>query len=232
SLHSHTSYSDGGHPNDSSCAASTTHAVSDATPSDAYAYARSAGLDFLQVSDHNHQFNDACPGCSAAQVVQRYHDGLATAASHSVDGAFIAMYGMEWGYISNPDAGFPNEGHVVVTESPQLFGWESGYYDIYTSPNAADYPTMYQTALNNPSSWADFGHSAHPSDGTNSASGQGLDFNSFAFSQAADDFIHSIAVISGPATDASTLGTDTGARYAGDPMNGSQYSVYTSTDMY
>src|SRR5262249_13215440 len=166
--------------------------------------------------------------------------GLATAGSYTVDGAFVALYGMEWGYISNPDAGFPNEGHVVVTESPKLFGWEpssctvgsSCYYDVYTSPNAADYPTMYQTGLNNPSTWGAFGHFAHPSDGTKSAAGQGLDFNSFAFSPAADDFIHSIAVISGPATDFSTLGTDTGARYAGDPMNGSQYSVYTSTDMY
>jgi hypothetical protein len=61
---------------------------------------------------------------------------------------------------------------------------------------------------------------------------QGVDFNTFAYNAAADDFIHTIAVISGPATDYSTLGTDTGARYAGDPMNGPQYSVYTSTDMY
>jgi hypothetical protein len=240
SLHSHTTYSDGGHPNNSSCASSTSHLSTDATPSDAYAIARNAGLDFFAVSDHNHQFNDACPGCSAAQIVQRYHDGLATAASATVGGTFVAMYGMEWGYISNPDAGFPNEGHVGVMESPKLFGWEpssctvgsSCYYDLYTSPNAGDYLTMYQTALNNPSAWGAFGHFEHPSDGTKSAAGQGVDFNSFAFNSAADDFIHTIAVISGPATDFSTLGTDTGARYAGDPMNGSQYSVYTSTDMY
>jgi len=240
SLHSHTTYSDGGHPNDSSCAASTTHLSTDATPSDAFAYARSAGLDFFAVSDHNHLFNDACPGCSASQIVQRYHDGLATAAASTVDGAFVALYGMEWGYISNPDAGFPNEGHVGVMESPKLFGWEpssctvgsSCYYDVYTSPNAGDYLTMYQTALNNPSGWGAFGHFEHPSDGTKSAAGEGVDFNSFAYNSSADDFIHTIAVISGPATDFSTLGTDTGARYAGDPMNGSQYSVYTSTDMY
>ena len=240
SLHSHTTYTDGGHPNDSSCAASTTHLSTDATPADAFGTARGAGLDFFAVSDHNHLFNDACPGCSAAQVVQRYHDGLATAAASTVDGSFVALYGMEWGYISNPDAGFPNEGHVGVIESPKLFGWEpssctigsSCYYDVYTSPNAGDYLTMYQTALNNPSLWGAFGHFEHPSDGTKSASGQGVDFNTFAYNTAADDFIHTIAAISGPATDFSTLGTDTGARYAGDPMNGPQYSVYTSTDMY
>lgn len=240
SLHTHTAFSDGGHPNDSTCASSTTHLATDAAPVDAYNIARGAGLDFLAVSDHNHQFNDACPGCSAAQIVQRYHDGLATAAASTIAGSFVALYGMEWGYISNPDAGFPNEGHVGVIESPKLFGWEpsactigsSCYYDVYTSPNAADYLTMYQTALNNPSPWGAFGHFEHPSDGTKSAAGQGVDFNTFAFNTAADDFIHTIPVISGPATDFSTLGADTGARYAGDPMNGTQYSVYTSTDMY
>jgi hypothetical protein len=124
SLHSHTTYSDGGHPNDSTCASSTTHLSTDATPPQAFSYARGMGLDFFAVTDHNHQFNDACPGCSAAQIVQRYHDGLASAGAATVNGSFVAMYGMEWGYISNPDAGFPNEGHVGVMESPKLFGWE------------------------------------------------------------------------------------------------------------
>lgn len=77
-LHTQTSYSDGGHTNNSTCAASTTHQSGDFTPVQAYSYARdTALLDFLGISDHNHQFNDACTGCSAAQVVQRYHDGLA-----------------------------------------------------------------------------------------------------------------------------------------------------------
>src|SRR5215831_8009616 len=240
SLHSHTTYSDGGHPNDSSCQASTTHLSTDATPSQAFSIARGAGLDFFAVSEHNHLFNDACPGCSAAAIVQRYHDGLATAASSTVDGSFVGMYGMEWGYISNPDAGFPNEGHVNILEAPKLFGWEpssctvgsSCYYDVYTLPDASGYAAMYQTGLNNPSQWGAFGGFNHPSDGTKSASGQGVDFNSLAYTTAGDDFIHTIAVISGPATDFSTLGTDTGARYAGDPVNGSQYAAYASTDMY
>lgn len=240
SLHSHTTYSDGGHPNTSSCASSTTHLSTDATPSQAFATARSAGLDFFAVSDHNHLFDDACPGCTAAQIVQRYHDGLSTAGASTVDGSFVALYGMEWGYISNPDAGFPNQGHIGVLESPKLFGWEPStctiastcYYDVYTSPNAADYPTMYQTALSNPSLWGAFGQFNHPSDGTKLAAGQGVDFNTLAYSAAADDFIHTIAVISGPATGYSTTGTDIGARYAGEPVNGPQYAAYTSIDMY
>jgi hypothetical protein len=240
SLHSHTTYSDGGHPNDSSCATSTIHNASDAAPADAFSYARTAGLDFLAVTDHNHQFADACPSCSATQAVQRYHDGLSTAASWTLDGSFVAIYGMEWGYISNPDAGFPNEGHVGILESPKLFGWDpspctvgsSCYYDVYTSPNAADYQTMYRTALNNPSQWGAIGGFNHPSDGTKSAAGEGVDFNTLAYNADADDFIHTIAVISGPATDYSLLGTDSGARYAGEPVNGSQYAAYASTDMY
>jgi hypothetical protein len=240
SLHSHTTYSDGGHPNDSSCASSTTHLSTDATPTDAFSTARAAGLDFFAVSDHNHQFENACPGCSAAQVLQRYRDGLASAASATVDGSFVALYGMEWGYISTPGAGFPNEGHIGILESPKLFGWEpssctigsSCYYDVYTSPNSSGYLPMYQIALNNPSQWGAFGQFMHPSDGTKSAIDQGVDFNSLAYSAAGDDFIHTIAVISGPATDYSTLGTDTGARYAGEPVNGPQYAAYASTDMY
>ena len=238
-LHTQTIFSDGGHPNDSNCAASTTHAASDFTPAQAYDYARNtAHLDFLGVTDHNHLFENACPSCTAAQVIQRYHDGLASAAAATVDGSFVAFYGMEWGFISN--SGFRNEGHVGVFESPKLFGWEpSGctlgvdcFYEVFTDPSGANYPAMYTAALANPSQWGAFGQFNHPSDGTKSASGEGVDFDNFQYTIDGDDFIHSIAVISGPATDFSTAGTDTGNRYAGEPVNGPNYSPFDSTDQY
>ncbi len=241
-LHNQTSYSDGGHPNDANCASSTIHSPGDFDPAAAYAYARNtARLDFMGITDHNHQFNDACSGCTATQIVQRYHTGLAAAASATVDGSFVAIYGMEWGYISNPDAGFPNEGHVGVFESPKLFGWEPGstctvgvdcYFDVYTASGASNYVAMYTTALQNPSQWGAFGQFMHPSDGTKSAAGQGVDFNSIQYTTDGDDFIHTAAVISGPATDASTATVDTGALYAGEPVNGTAYAAYTSTDMF
>lgn len=241
-LHNQTSYSDGGHPNDSTCASSTIHAAGDFDPAAAYNYARNtAHLDFMAIVDHNHLFNDACSGCTAPQVVQRYHTGLSAAATATVDGAFVGMYGMEWGYISNPDAGFPNEGHVGVFESPKLFGWEPSstctvgvdcYYDVYTASGAAGYTAMYTTALQNPSVWGAFGQFMHPSDGTKSAAGQGVDFNNIQYTTDGDDFIHTVAVISGPATGFSTTTTDTGALYAGEPVNGPSYAAYTSTDMY
>jgi len=239
-LHNQTRYSDGGHPNDSNCASSTTHGPSDFDPSQAYAYARNtAHLDFLGITDHNHQFNDACSGCTAAQIVQRYHDGLAAAASANVDGTFVAIYGMEWGYIAT--SSFPNEGHVGVFESPKLFGWEPSStctvgvdcdYDVYTNQSGSSYPAMYTTALANPSPWGAFGQFMHPSDGTKSAAGQGVDFNRIQYTTDGDDFIHTAAVISGPATDFSTATADTGALYAGEPVNGPDYAAYTSTDMY
>src|SRR5262249_40669937 len=238
-LHTQTNYSDGGHPNDANCASSTLHQAGDFTPAQAYSYARNtAHLDFLGISDHNHLFNDACSGCTAAQIVQRYHDGLAAAASANTDGSFVAIYGMEWGYIANDS--FPNEGHVGLFEVPKLFGWEPSsctvgstcYYEVFTDPAGANYPAMYTAALANPSPWGAFGQFNHPSDGTKSAAGQGVDFNSFQHTTNGDDLIHTIAVISGPATDFSTTGTDTGNRYAGEPVNGPNYSPYNSIDMY
>jgi hypothetical protein len=238
-LHTQTTFSDGGHPNDSNCASSTTHAAGDFTPAQAYDYGRNtAHLDFLGISDHNHLFAQACPTCTAAQVIQRYHDGLAAAAAANVDGAFVAIYGQEWGFISN--SSFPNEGHVGLFETPKLLGWDPTgctlgsdcFYEVFTDPAGVNYPAMYTAALANPSAFGAFGSFNHPSDGTKSAAGEGVDFDAFQYTTNGDDLIHSIAVISGPATDPSTTGTDTGNRYAGEPVNGPNYSPFNSIDMY
>lgn len=238
-LHTQTTFSDGGHPNDSNCASSTTHGAGDFTPAQAYDYARNtAHLDFLGIEDHNHLFENACPSCTAAQVIQRYHDGLAAAAIANVDGSFVAFYGMEWGFIST--SSFRNEGHVGIFEVPKLFGWEpSGctlgvncFYEVFTDQAGTSYPAMYTKALANPSQWGSFGQFNHPSDGTKSAAGEGVDFDSFQYTTDGDELIHSIAVISGPATDFSIAGSDTGNRYAGEPVNGPNYSPFNSIDMY
>src|SRR5215472_14825799 len=238
-LHTQTTFSDGGHPNNSTCMTSTTHVASDFTPAQAYAYARNtAHLDFLGITDHNHLFDAACSGCNSIQIVQRYHDGLAAAASANTDGSFVAIYGQEWGFISNPD--FPNEGHVGLFEVPKLFGWDpspctigsSCFYEVFTDPAGVNYPAMYTAALANPSPFGAFGQFNHPSDGTKSAAGEGVDFDAMQYTTNGDDLIHSIAVISGPAADPSIAGTDTGNRYAGEPVNGPNYSPFNSIDMY
>ncbi len=67
-LHSHTSYSDG-----------------TALPDDAYAYARGVGADFLAVTDHYFQLNDA-----------EWEALLGSADRNNVDGEFVAMAGYEY----------------------------------------------------------------------------------------------------------------------------------------
>lgn len=223
SLHNQTRYSDGGHPNNSTCAASTTHVASDFTPAQAYDYARNtAHLDFLAITDHNHLFENACSGCSGATVIQRYHDGLNAAAAATADSAFVAIYGMEWGYISNDS--FPNEGHVNLFETPKLFGWESGFYEVYTDPAGTSYPAMYTAAKQNASIWGAYGSFNHPS------TDFGGDFNHFGYTADGDDVIALTAVISGPASGYSTTEADSGNRYAGP--NTSLYPTWASYDTY
>ena len=223
SLHTQTSYTDGGHPNDATCASSTTHAPGDFTPAMAYNYARNtAHVDFLGISDHNHLFDNACSGCTGAQVIQRYHDGLNAAAAANVEGAFVAIYGMEWGYIANDS--FPMEGHVNLYEVPKLFGWESGFYEVFTDPAGINYPTMYSVAKANPSVWGSMGGFNHPATTT------GGDFNGFGYTADGDDLICTTAVISGPAAGFSTTQADTGNRYAGP--NTAMYPSWATYDTY
>jgi len=223
SLHTQTSFTDGGHPNNSTCASSTTHVAGDFTPPMAYDYARNtAHVDFLGISDHNHLFENACPGCTSAQVIQRYHDGLNAAAAASVDGAFVAIYGMEWGYISNDN--FPMEGHVNLYEVPKLFGWESGFYEVFTDPAGINYPTMYSVTKANPSVWGSIGGFNHPATTT------GGDFNNYGYTVDGDDVIATTAVISGPASGFSTTQADTGNRYAGP--NTAMYPSWATYDTY
>jgi hypothetical protein len=223
SLHTQTSFTDGGHPNNSTCASSTTHVAGDFTPAMAYDYARNiAHVDFLGISDHNHLFENACPGCPGAQVIQRYHDGLNAAAAASVDGAFVGIYGMEWGYISNDS--FPMEGHVNLYEVPKLFGWESGFYEVFTDPAGANYPTMYSVTKANPSVWGSIGGFNHPATTT------GGDFNNYGYTADGDDVIATTAVISGPASGFSTTQADTGNRYAGP--NTAMYPSWATYDTY
>jgi len=223
SLHTQTSFTDGGHPNDSTCASSTTHAPGDFTPTMAYNYARNTALvDFLGISDHNHLFDNACSGCTGAQVIQRYHDGLNAAAAANVDGAFVAIYGMEWGYIAS--SSFPMEGHVNLYEVPKLLGWESGFYEVFTDPAGANYPAMYSVVKANPSVWGSIGGFNHP------ATTNGGDFNGFGYTTDGDDVIATAAVISGPASGFSTTQADTGNRYAGP--NTAMYPSWATYDVY
>lgn len=172
-LHSHTSYSDGVQ-----------------TPAQAYSYARNGAptpLDFLAVTEHNHT--------GAGMSHGNYALGMAEAASANADGDFVAIWGQEWGIIATG-------GHANVFESPELFGWEAGQYDVFVAEG--DYTGLYTAVRNNPPA---NGHPplvewCHPSSG---------DFNSYAVTADGQAVVSLMALITGPAFSTSTNESDVGS---------------------
>ncbi len=105
-LHAHTSYSDGG--KDSSTL----------TPANAYEYAKnSLCMDFLGISEHNHAL--------AGMHMVDWQPGLNQAAAASTS-KFLALYGMEWGVISDG-------GHVLVYGTDKLIGWENNNHQLFVA---------------------------------------------------------------------------------------------------
>lgn len=141
-IHSHSSYSDG---NKDSTASGYY------TPGDDYNYAKASyHMDFLGVSEHNHYTSNNNPGMH----VGHFGMGLYQADTANKNGSFVAMYGVEWGTISQG-------GHVIAYGLPGLIGWESGSggwgttnnYDIFCAkgdfasfwPIVKSYPTAFCT---------------------------------------------------------------------------------------
>ncbi|MBX2932142.1 MAG: T9SS type A sorting domain-containing protein [Chitinophagaceae bacterium] len=103
-LHAHSSYSDGNQDNTS------------LTPANDYAYAKnSLCMNFLGISEHNH--------AGAGMNISNWQPGLSQAAAATTPD-FLALYGMEWGVISNG-------GHVLIYGTDQLIGWETNNYNVY-----------------------------------------------------------------------------------------------------
>ena len=171
-LHSHSSYSDGVQ-----------------TPADAFAFARFTAptpLDFLAVTDHNHS--------GAGMVHSNYALGLAQADLANSDGNFVAIWGQEWGIIESG-------GHANVFESPALFGWESGNYDVFVAQG--DYTGLYTAVLANPpADYPPIVQWCHPSSG---------DFNSFAVTEDGKSVVSLMALITGPAFSTSVTESDVGS---------------------
>ncbi len=202
STHAHSNWSDGGHPT-GACNSGNAYGSGTFAPADVFGYARStAGLDFWVVNEHNHLIQDAIannnPPVTETKVRQRYQDGLAAANAATVNGSFVAIYGMEWGVSTNGD-----QGHVTLLETPALFGWETCstcngpsaectpgtncYFDVFT-PKRYGYLTLYRRSVENPSSAGALGILNHPATG---------EFDNYAFNADADEAIQGIAVRSG-----------------------------------
>ncbi len=172
-LHSHTSYSDGVQ-----------------TPTQAYSYARTGAptaLDFLAITEHNHT--------GAGMQYANYALGMAEAASANADGDFVAIWGQEWGIIATG-------GHANVFESPALFGWEPGQYDVFVAQG--DYTGLYTAVLASPpaNGYPPLVEWCHPSSG---------DFNGYSATADAKEVVSLMALITGPAFSTSTTESDVGS---------------------
>jgi hypothetical protein len=164
-LHAHTAYSDGSKD-------SATTGVN--TPREAYFFAQaSQHFDFLGISEHNHT--------QAGMRLPRYAKGLRQADSATVNGQFVALWGMEWGIINNG-------GHLLVYGYDDLLGWENGSYDEFVGQH--DYHGLWRKI--NARSGA-FASCAHPdnSDYNNLRTG--------TFDASADSALVGSAFRSGPA---------------------------------
>lgn len=209
STHSHSNYSDGGQPT-SACSSGNSYGSGTFNPAAVYNFARhSAGLDYWVINEHNHLINDSVtrnnPPVTEAKVRQRYAAGLAAANAATVNGTFVALYGMEWGVTTSS-----NQGHVTLLETPKLFGWETCtncngpnaqctpgkncYFDVFT-PKRYGYLTLYKRSVENPSPAGALGILCHPSTG---------EFDNYAFNPDADQALQGIAVRSGLAFNTAT----------------------------
>jgi hypothetical protein len=141
-LHSQTRDSDGGAALDA-CKGAQDPQTAPFGPDAAFPYAREHGLDMLMVSEHNHMYDgsdgtraDADPAAAKAL----YQAGLQTAhAFNEAHKDFLALYGMEWGVISNG-------GHLNIFNSDELLGWEKngkGELLADTATPRSDYGALY-----------------------------------------------------------------------------------------
>ena len=110
-LHSHTNYSDG-----------------TGTPEEAYRYAyNEGGLDFLAITDHNHQMAGKMEGEKYSYNIYEGPDGqalipTANRLNQELAGKFVALYGQEFSTIELGN-------HVNVFEVPKLITAPNGKFD-------------------------------------------------------------------------------------------------------
>lgn len=193
-LHAHSDYSDGNQDNPGY------------TPSDDYTYAMSSQcMDFLGISEHNHYTSNNNPG----NKLSTYGLGITQATNFTTaHPSFVALYGMEWGVISNG-------GHVLVYGDGMnnLWGWESGsggwgatdnYNDFIAKSDYTSASGLFQT-VNNNSATNTFASMAHPNDNDYG------NLANIAYNSAFDAAISATAVESGPSTSANTTYSNPGS---------------------
>ena len=141
-LHSQTNHSDGGGVV-STCKDAQPPQSAPYGPADAYQYAMNEGLDFLMTSEHNHMYDGSTGTNSSANPTTAHNlfqSGLQAASTFNAAHAnFLAIYGLEWGVISNG-------GHMNIFNTPSLLEWEYNgsnqlIGDVFTAKS--DYASLY-----------------------------------------------------------------------------------------
>ena len=172
-LHSQTNHSDGGTVV-SSCGGSEVPQGGTQGPAQAYAMMDTqAGGDFLLASEHNHMYDGSTgtnTSASPATANNLFASGISAANSYtSAHPDFVALYGNEWGVISNG-------GHLNIINPDALPSWE------YNSSNQligsvatvkSDYAQLY--GVMKARGW--IGQFNHPSSSQFAIGGTGMAYN-------------------------------------------------------
>jgi len=186
-IHAHSGYSDGNKDeNTSDCG----------DPGCSFELAKKAAhYDFMGISEHNHSQ-------AGMKDKKNWYKGMDMAKKVTTSN-FVAMYGMEWGTISNG-------GHVIIYGYDKLIGWEKGLYDVYNPKTS--YDSLFKLIADKKGAIA---YLAHP---------EKTNYNSLftnGYNETNDQAIIGIAVRTGPALGKNAHRTD----YAAKP-SGSYYARY------
>ncbi len=147
-------------------------------------YARdvAGNMDFLGISDHNH--NE-----SLNMTIPYWRSGFVEADSVNQDGVFAGFYGQEWGTISTG-------GHALIYGTDKLFGWNPGLYDVYVPKG--DYTRLFDSLKK----YNGFCYLAHP----DPADYDGIFSN--AYNATWDSVVMGVSVKNGPAMSTNTTETN------------------------
>ena len=142
-LHSQTNHSDGGAAL-ATCTGASSPQAGTYGPTDAYTMMQNqAGGDFLLASEHNHMYDGSTGTNTAASPTTAnnlFDSGITAAANYrSAHPTFLALYGNEWGVISNG-------GHLNLINPDGLAEWEynaSGQLIGSVATIKSDYANLY-----------------------------------------------------------------------------------------
>lgn len=133
-IHAHTAYSDGNKDKaTSNCD----------NPACSFELAKNAqNYDFMGISEHNHHE-------AGMSDKTNWYKGLQTAIDATTSD-FVALYGLEWGTISNG-------GHVIIYGYDSIIGWDQGLFDVFNAKT--NYNDLFKLVSDKTTAFA---YLAHP----------------------------------------------------------------------